>query len=114
MVMSKQIVIYMGFKADFLEKIKDDSLINSDIKDKRDCKKIDEEYKQSIISEVFNKKEKCWVTYEEYESVHSILEEFVAKHLVSLKVVDNNIFPGLYPFPTKIDESLYEAYRQDS
>lgn len=111
--MSKKIFVYKGFDIDFLNQLKTTPLISNDISDKFDYQKLDDAYKNSIGAQIFDSRIECWVTYEEYEIAHEIFDMFFqSKQIEEIVVVDNNIYPGLYPLYVDIEESVYDDYRR--
>lgn len=111
--MSKRIIIYKGFDKEFLSKLQTPPLISNDISDKFDFRKLDDAYKNSIGAQIFDPRTECWVTYEEYEIAHEIFDMFYkSKQIEEAIVIDNNIFPGLYPLNTELEDDAYNDYRR--
>lgn len=109
--------VYKGFDYDFLKNIVGTPLFDTDIKLKTDVFSFDEqEYSFGLAEKLYlyfkNKIEKneFWLTYEEFELIYDELIPHVKKNEVSLEIVNNNIYPELYPINIPKLDGVYDEY----
>lgn len=111
--MSKKILVYKGFDLTFLNKLECEPLVNSSIEDKLNYERLDFDYKNRMNAAIFDSRNECWITYEEFELDYDSMESFVASHQISITIINNNVYPGLYPCNVMFDNELYDLYREE-
>ena len=107
-----KLVVYKGFSTSFLNKLKEEPLVDSPIENKKDISLLNDDYKDEIEESVIIKKylEEAWITYEEYELAYEMINVRAKSGKISVKVINNNIYPDLYPLEYNLSEDLYNKY----
>lgn len=108
-----KIIVYKGFNKDFLEKIEIDALIENSIEDKSNIFKIDDNYEEEIQSSILQKRnsnDSYWITYEEFTIAYEYLILRASQGKLCIDIVDNNIYPSMYPILLDIDDKIYDKY----
>ena len=108
-----ELFVYKGFNKFFLEKLEIQPLINNKIEEKFNIFCLNEEYKEDIELNILQKRkdmEKYWITYEEFTLAYEYLMLRAKDGKITIYIIDNNIYPGIYPIYSNISEELYEKY----
>lgn len=109
--------VFKGFDEKFLAEIKDEPLYESPLADKLNVFKLnDEDYKSNLEDNLILKKNKdiLWITYEEFELIYEMVNVRASSGKVSVEVINNNIYPEIYPADLKIDDELYVNYKEST
>lgn len=108
-----KLVVYKGFSNKFLKKLNIEPLVATPIEDKKNIGKLNNNYEQKIIKTMVLEEnlEKAWITYEEYELAYEEINAFAKTVNISVEIVNNNIYPDLYPLEQEISEELYNKYQ---
>lgn len=106
------LIVYKGFSLKFLSNLDMKPLVDSRVEIKKNIELLNEEYKDSIEEAVILKKteEEVWITYEEYELAYEMINIRAKSGKLSVKVINNNIYPDLYPLEYNLTDDLYEKY----
>lgn len=102
-----KIYVYKGFDFNFLSKIKETPLVDSNINQKIDYLKIDI---NKVAIDIINKSkndDEYWMTYEEYQVGLNAFNYISDKEIIIIK---NNIYPDVYPIYANISDNLYKEY----
>ena len=103
--------VYKGFSKDFLSKLDYSPLSEKDIDFKLNYKNLNNDYAFELGGYIYTKQgDKFWITYEEFELIHEQLYIFANTGRIKIKIVCNNIFPGIYPIFCNIDEDTFQEY----
>ena len=111
-----KLVVYKGFDNDFLKAQKIEPLINNNYEDKCNYLKLDDNYKNQIMMAVLsniNLDKEFFITYEEFELAYDHIILFSAQNSLSIRVINNNIYVGLYPLNISISDELYNKYQEN-
>lgn len=109
-----ELLVYKGFDEKTLEKLDIKPLIENEIKNKFDIFNLNEEYEEDIelnILQKRNNKEKYWITYEEFTLGYDYFILRAKDGKLSIEIIDNNIYPGIYPIYSNIDLDLISKYK---
>lgn len=116
-----KIVVYKGFNLEFLRNQKVEPLVNNDFKYKLNYLIMDDNYKNQIMMAILsniNTDKEFFITYEEFELAYEHIILFVGQNNLSIRIINNNLYVGLYPLNISIPESLYtkliESKEQDN
>ena len=106
--------IFKGFNESFLSNLDINPLYDSPITDKLNIFVLNAEYKDELEENLILKKDQdcLWITYEEYELIYEMVNVRAKSGKVSAEVINNNIYPEIYPSPLKIDEELFLKYKK--
>ena len=106
--------IFKGFNKDFLSKLDCEPLYESPIEMKFNIFKLDDIYKDELEENLILKKNSdvLWVTYEEYELIYEMVNVRASSGKITVEVINNNIYPEIYPTDLEIDEDLYLNYKK--
>ena len=106
--------IFKGFNKDFLSKLDYEPLYESPIEMKFNIFKLDDVYKDELEENLILKKSSdvLWVTYEEYELIYEMVNVRASSGKITVEVINNNIYPEIYPTDLEIDEELYLNYKK--
>ena len=108
-----KVIVYKGFNEKFLENIKDEALVATKIEDKINIFKIDDNYEEEIQLSVLQKRNDTgsfWMTYEEFTIAYEYLILRASEGKLDIEIIDNNIYPSMYPVKIKIDDEVYNKY----
>ena len=104
-----KIVVYKGFDSKFLREQKIEPLINNDYEDKLNYLKLDDNYKNQIIMSILsniNSNKEYFISYEEFELVYEHIILFSGQSNLSIKIINNNIYTGLYPLNISVSDGI--------
>ena len=106
--------IFKGFNKEFLSKLDCEPLYESPIEMKFIIFKLDDIYKDELEENLILKKNSdvLWVTYEEYELIYEMVNVRASSGKITVEVINNNIYPEIYPTDLEIDEDLYLNYKK--
>ncbi len=106
--------VYKGFDKQFLLNIIEEPLINSSVDDKLDILKYTDDYKENLEESLIIKKNKetLWIVYEEYELIIELINIRVKSGKVSVEIINNNIYPDIYPMDLKISDEQFSEYKE--
>ena len=106
--------IFKGFNKDFLSKLDCEPLYESPIEMKFNIFKLDDIYKDELEENLILKKNSdvLWVTYEEYELIYEMVNVRASSGKITVEVINNNIYPEIYPTDLEIDEDSYLNYKK--
>ena len=111
-----RIVVYKGFDLKFLKEQKIEPLINNNYEDKLNYLKLDDNYKNQIMMSILsniNSDKECFISYEEFELAYEHIILFSGQNNLSIKIINNNIYTGLYPLNLSISDDLYAKYLEN-
>ena len=109
-----KIVVYKGFDNEFLKAQIIEPLLNNNYEDKSNYLKLDDNYKNQIMMAVLsniNMDKEFFITYEEFELAYDHIILFSAQNSLSIRIINNNIYVGLYPLNVSISNELYNKYQ---
>ena len=108
-----KIIVYKGFNLKFLEKIEKEALVETKIEDKINIFKIDDNYEEEIQLSVLQKRNQVcsyWMTYEEFTVAYDYLVLRASEGKLDIEIIDNNIYPSMYPVKIEISDDVYNKY----
>ena len=108
-----KIIVYKGFNKEFLENLENEALLENSVDDKMDIFKIDDNYEEEIQLSILRKRNSTnsyWITYEEFTAAYDYLILRASEGKLKIEVVDNNIYPTMYPVKLNIEDEIYEKY----
>lgn len=110
-----KLLVYKGFEKNVLENLQIKPLLDNNIEDKFNIFNFDDDYSvefQISILKKIKEDNEYWITYEEFTLMYDylMLKEYEDKIIID--IIDNNIYPGIYPINIKIDDEIYEKYRE--
>lgn len=108
-----KIIVYKGFNKEFLGNLKNEALLDNSILDKFDIFKMDDYYEEEIQLSILKKRnsmDSYWITYEEFTSTYDYLILRASEGKLDIEIIDNNIYPTLYPVNIDIDDETYGKY----
>ena len=111
-----KIVVYKGFDNEFLKAQIIEPLLNNNYEDKSNYLKLDDNYKNQIMMAVLsniNMDKEFFITYEEFELAYDHIILFSAQNSLSIRIINNNIYVGLYPLNVSISNELYNKYQEN-
>lgn len=108
-----KVIIYKGFNKEFLESLEDEALLDTSIDDKINIFKIDDNYEEEIQLSILKKRNNMnsyWMTYEEFTVAYEYLILRASEGKLDIEIIDNNIYPAMYPIKLDIDDVVYDKY----
>lgn len=107
--------VYKGFNTNFLKKLDFGPLVESPIESKKNIFLLDGNYLEDIEEAIILKKntEKTWITYEEFELAYEMINIRAKNGKISIEVINNNLYPEIYPTELDITEEIYDKYNKE-
>lgn len=108
-----KVIVYKGFNERFLENVGEEALVDTKIEDKINILKIDDDYGEEIQLSVLQKRnntDSYWITYEEFTVAYDYLILRASEGKLDIEIIDNNIYPSMYPIKIEINDSIYDRY----
>lgn len=111
-----KIVVYKGFNLNFIKNQSVEPLIKNEYEIKFNYRLLDDNYKNQmtmmILTYIDSDKE-FFLTYEEFELAYDSIMLFANQNKISIKILNNNVYVGLYPLVGEFSEELYNKYIQN-
>lgn len=100
--------VYKGFDISDFNRISQKPLIDKEFKERINPSKFDEKYRQNLIMSITSFNEDSWITYEEFSFISysdngSMLLQLLDAFNKNLIIVQNNIYPEVYPISDYMD-----------
>ena len=105
-----KLIIYKGFKSDFLTSINVEPLIKNDYALKRDVLNFDKKYRKQLELALITLQdnESAWITYEEFSLIKNRVEDAIEDDGLEVIILKNNLYPDYYPIEFNISSELVE------
>ena len=106
--------IFKGFDKEFLNNLNFEPLYSSELDSKLNIFGLNDYYKDELEENLILKKnsEVLWITYEEYELIYEMVNVRASSGKISVEVINNNIYPEIYPSYLNISDELYNSYKE--
>ena len=108
-----KIIVYKGFNLNFIKNQSVEPLIKNEYEIKFNYRLLDDNYKNQmtmmILTHIDSDKE-FFITYEEFELAYDFIMLFANQNKLSIKILNNNVYVGLYPLVGEFSEELYNKY----
>lgn len=103
-----KLIVYKGFKTDFLTSVNIEPLIKNDFNKKRDVLNFDKNYKKQLDMALISLQddESAWTTYEEFSLIKNRVEDAVEEDGLELIILRNNLYPDYYPIEFEMSTEL--------
>ena len=103
--------IFKGFDKEFLNNLDYEPLYSSELDN---ILGLNDYYKDELEENLILKKnsEVLWITYEEYELIYEMVNVRASSGKISVEVINNNIYPEIYPSYLNISDELYNSYKE--
>ena len=106
-----KIIVYKGFSKKFLSNIKFKPLIENSVDEKTNVLNFNSDYKNKVTMSILSLDCDKWITYEEFSFCYDFLMLFSSNGQIEIEIVNNNIYPGIYPINMTLTTELYEEYK---
>ena len=103
-----KLIVYKGFDVTFLSALKEKPLVEGSLEGKKNVFCFDKRARKQLDIALLGMEENevAWVTYEEYTTIKTRVDEAVAEDDLQLVIIRNNIFPDYYPISFDLSESV--------
>lgn len=103
-----KLIIYKGFKSEFLTSIKVEPLIKNDYILKKDVLKFDKKYRKQLEIALISlgDNEIAWITYEEFSLIKNRVKDAIDDDGLEVIIYKNNLYPDYYPIEYEIEPNL--------
>ena len=108
-----ELIIYKGFDEQFLQEQNISPLIENEYDIKYNYRLLNDDYKNKITMTLLmniNTDHKYFLTYEEFELAYEFIILIDQQNQVSIKIINNNIYVGMYPSKLMMTDELYNKF----
>lgn len=103
-----ELIVYKGFKSDFLASVNIEPLVKNELRKKRDVLTFNKKYRDQLAIALISlhDNESAWVTYEEFSLIKNRVEDAIEDDGLELIIIKNNLYPDYYPIEFEISPDL--------
>lgn len=103
-----KLIVYKGFNEEFLSKVNEEPLVDSDIAVKLDVLKFDKKTRKQLDMALLSMEEsdEAWVTYSEFTLIKNRIYDAIQEDGLEVVIFTNNLYPDYYPLPFTLSGEL--------
>lgn len=102
------LTVYKGFDHTFLKNIREQPLVDGEIRTKTDVLQFDHTARKKLAKALLSldEEDSVWITYEEYSLINKRIEDAIEEDGLKLTIFRNNLYPDYYPVQFSITADL--------